>query len=283
MSGARRAASKRRSNGVSPRKSPFSVPTPAAFSLVLTCEHASAHVPARFREIFASEAAERALHSHRGWDPGALRVARHLARSLDAPLYAGKMSRLLIDLNRPLRHPDVLSQWSRRLAGEQREMLVREHLRHWDAVTGRLQEGISAEGPAVHLGVHSFTPNLSELSDPAVKVGHQLSPRSAPGQRGLSKRNFDVGVLYDPQRRLEVHFASRLVAALQGVGLCVRRNAPYRGVAAGLTTSLRRTFAEECYAGLELELNQARFACRASGEAEVISALVSVLACTATH
>jgi hypothetical protein len=44
----------------------------------------------------------------------------------------------------------------------------------------------------------------------------------------------------------------------------VRRNYPYRGWSDGLTTALRRRFAERAYVGIELEVNQ-RFP-RADGE-----------------
>jgi len=45
-------------------------------------------------------ARRRLLDSHRGHDPGALAMARSLARSLDATLLAATVSRLLVALNR---------------------------------------------------------------------------------------------------------------------------------------------------------------------------------------
>ena len=41
--------------------------------------------------------------------------------------------------------------------------------------------------------------------------------------------------------------------------VCLRRNYPYRDVADGLATWLRRRFADPDYAGFELEVNQAVF------------------------
>jgi len=65
-------------------------------------------------------------------------------------------------------------------------------------------------------------------------------------------------VLYDPRRRWERALAGRLVDGWRAAcpGLRARRNAPYRGDADGLTTTLRRHWADRRYAGLELELNQ---------------------------
>jgi predicted N-formylglutamate amidohydrolase len=78
-----------------------------------------------------------------------------------------------------------------------------------------------------------------------------------PVWRG-AKRNFAIGILYDPnrprERSLAIDWQRRLRAELPRLG--VRRNAPYRGDADGLTTALRREFPAERYLGLELELNQ---------------------------
>jgi predicted N-formylglutamate amidohydrolase len=85
------------------------------------------------------------------------------------------------------------------------------------------------------VAVHSFTPVL----------------------RG-AVRDYGIGILYDPRRRRERALAlawqRQLRAALPGVG--VRRNAPYRGDADGLTTALRRERPPRRYLGIELELNQ---------------------------
>jgi hypothetical protein len=43
---------------------------------------------------------------------------------------------------------------------------------------------------------------------------------------------------------------------LEAPGLRVRRNYPYRGVADGFTTALRRRFPADLYLGIELEVNQ---------------------------
>jgi hypothetical protein len=59
-------------------------------------------VPSRYRALFRDQ--EAVLKTHRGSDLGALWLARELATALEAPLFAGSVSRLLIDLNRSLHH-----------------------------------------------------------------------------------------------------------------------------------------------------------------------------------
>ena len=203
----------------------------ARWSLLLTCEHGGNRVPREYRTLFQGR--ERLLASHRGFDPGALALGRSLSHALKAELIAATTTRLLVDLNRSPHNPAVFSELSRRLTRDQREALLDHHHRpHWE----RVRAAIAARsGRVLHLAVHSFT----------------------PVRRG-AKRSFAIGILYDPERRRERSLATawqrRLRAELPR--LRVRRNAPYRGSADGLTTALRREFPARRYLGLELELNQ---------------------------
>ena len=48
------------------------------------------------------------LEQHFAWDPGALAVGRRLSEMLDAPLVYGRVSRLVIDVNRDPADPDSI-------------------------------------------------------------------------------------------------------------------------------------------------------------------------------
>lgn len=67
---------------------------------VLVCEHASNHIPHEYARLGLRASN---LEEHIAWDIGAAEVTRLLAERLDAPAFLGTYSRLLIDLNRPLR------------------------------------------------------------------------------------------------------------------------------------------------------------------------------------
>ena len=73
--------------------------------LVLICDHASNFIPKQFGGLGLGK---RELESHIAWDPGALPVARRLSKALDATLIESRLSRLLIDCNRPLDAPDLI-------------------------------------------------------------------------------------------------------------------------------------------------------------------------------
>ena len=80
--------------------------------LVLTCEHAGNRVPARYRHLFAARGAQAALHSHRGYDPGALLLARRLSARFRTELYYNTVTRLLVEPNKTIGHKAVFSEFS---------------------------------------------------------------------------------------------------------------------------------------------------------------------------
>jgi len=202
--------------------------------VVVTCEHGGNRIPAEYRGMFRGW--RRILDTHRGYDPGALVMARQLSGMLDAPLVWSTVSRLLIDLNRSLDNPNVWSDATRDLPPAMQQRIVRRHYAPYrQRVAAIIQGAIAAGRRVLHLSSHSFTPVLD---------GHV--------------RMADVGLLYDPARPGEAVFASRWKSAFAAATprLRVRRNYPYAGKNDGLTSSLRRRFSPERYVGIEIELNQ---------------------------
>ncbi|HET9948882.1 MAG TPA: N-formylglutamate amidohydrolase [Longimicrobiales bacterium] len=204
------------------------------WSMLVTCEHGGNEVPAEHAVLFAGH--EEALRSHRGWDPGALTLARELAARLGAPLLSATVTRLLVDLNRSPHNPRVFSEITRALPPAERlALLERWHRPHWEAVEGAVRRCVETGGRVLHLGVHTFTPVL----------------------RGEVRRP-DLALLYDPRRPAERASAAWWARALERAapGRVVARNRPYRGASDGLTTSLRRRYGDDVYLGFELEVNQ---------------------------
>lgn len=201
---------------------------------LVTCEHGGNRIPPRYRPLFAGF--EAPLGSHRGFDPGALALARELAAALDAPLFFSTTSRLLIDLNRSTGHPKLYSEATRRApAAVRREILAAHYLPYRDRVEAHIAAAVADGSRVVHLASHSFTPVLDG-----------------------EVRNADVGLLYDPARAGEAGLCRRWQACLEEAapGLRVRRNYPYTGKSDGFTAYLRRRFPPAAYLGIELEINQ---------------------------
>ena len=202
--------------------------------LVVTCEHAGNVVPERYRPLFVGH--EQLLPTHRGWDPGALTLAREMAARFRAPLHYEETTRLLVDLNRSVGTHELHTEVSRHLSlRERREILDVYYYPHRKRVAAAVAEIVDAGDCVVQICSHSFTPELN---------GHV--------------RNADVGMLYDPGRPGEVAFATAWIDALRAADptLRLRRNYPYLGKSDGVAQSLRRVHPADRYVGIELEVNQ---------------------------
>lgn len=207
---------------------------------IVTCEHAGNIIPAPYKKHFTGK--KRLLESHRGYDIGALPLARALSRALDCPLHFTRVSRLLVDCNRSRGSRNLFSEISRGLGSAERGKII---MHHYDPYRKEVEDDIAATiaaGAAVlHFSVHSFTPVLEGVV-----------------------RNTDLGILYDPARALEREFCRRLVPLLERElpGMRIRLNYPYRGTSDGFTSHLRKKFPGESYLGIEIEANQALLAKR---------------------
>ena len=206
---------------------------------IVSCEHASNRVPARFSPLF--EGKEKVLASHQAYDLGAAKLARRLAKQFHAPVHLGSISRLLIDLNRSQSNRKSLySTYSKKLQHSDLELLLQKYYHPYRAkVEGAVARVIGKGKPVLHISVHSFAP---------VKGGRV--------------RKADIGLLYDPTRRNEKHISGCLVQFLQeqAGSLRVRRNYPYLGKTDGFTSYLRKKYSAKLYAGIEIEINQALLA-----------------------
>lgn len=191
-------------------------------------------MPAKYGPLFRKHRA--ALDSHRGYDPGALAVARDFAAALGAELVHSTTTRLLVELNRSLHHRALFSEISCKLPpDERRKVLDRYYFPYREWVEAQVRDAVEQRRRVLHISCHSFTPRL---------VGET--------------RRADIGLLYDPRRTAEARFCSVWQNTLGDADprLTVRRNYPYRGYADGLTTSLRKRYPDPAYAGIEIEVNQ---------------------------
>lgn len=204
-------------------------------AILLTCEHASSAIPQGLESVFESH--EAVLQTHRGYDLGALEVFQILRDELQPQFaLAGCYTRLAIELNRSLHHPALFSDFTRGLPLGEKQRLIQQIWAPFRTATQeailRIHQETSLE--VCHLSVHSFTQNLNGTCRPV-----------------------EIGLLYDPARPAEKYLARQWARNINAVrpSWRVRFNYPYRGVADGHTTALRRLFPDR-YLGLEVELQQ---------------------------
>lgn len=196
-----------RRGGVTASDSVRIVNPDGAGRFVFTCDHASNFLPGEYGTLGLPEAE---LSRHIAWDPGALPVARRLAEALDATLVETRISRLVIDCNRPLDAANLICETSEGtvipgnagLTAEQRQGRIdlAWHPFH-DAVDQVVEARLAAGRPTCLISVHSFTP---------VYFGKH--------------RPWHVGIIHDEDARL----AAPLIAGLKAhPELTVGVNEPY--------------------------------------------------------
>ncbi len=190
-------------------------------------------------------------------------MARALAKALRARLVSSTVSRLLVDLNRSIGHPQLFSPWTRGSPATIQARIIDRHYRPYrEEVEGLVRQSTSRGRRVIHISSHSFTPALHG------KV-----------------RRADVGLLYDPARHAEAELCARWKESLGAVDptLRVRRNYPYAGKGDGLTSYLRTRFPRGAYVGIELEVNQSIVVAAGRRWASVRRGLIDSLrmACTA--
>ncbi len=186
--------------------------------LVVVCEHASNDIPSEWGDLGLT-AAQR--DAHIAWDPGALGLARGLAKRLGGVLIHAPVSRLVYDLNRspdrvgamPVRSEIHDIPGNATLTPDERVRRTQSlYVPFHAALHSLVAEGIAAGLTPAILTIHSFT---------AVYFGQ---PRAV-----------EFGVIHDADPTL----AHAIVdAARKATRLCTELNAPY-SAADDVTHTLR--------------------------------------------
>ena len=190
-------------------------------------------VPAQYSSFFKDN--EAVLGTHRAYDIGAIELYETLVQKLN-PDYClkGEVSRLLIELNRSLHHPQLFSEFTKSLGKNEKEELIVNYYRPYRTeIENFIRSNINSSFNTLHVSVHSFTNELKGI-----------------------QRNADLGILYDPKSALEKEFVRiyKNELSMHLPAFRLRLNYPYLGTADGFTSHLRKKFPQQ-YAGIEIELN----------------------------
>jgi len=202
-------------------------------SCLLVCDHASNRMPEGYGTLGLPP---EEMTNHTAWDPGALEVARHLSRLMDAPLVASNVSRLVIDCNRAFTAANLIAETAegKPVPGnlgldvdERTHRITAYHEPFHDAI-----DTLLAERPfAAVVSVHSFTPVFFGKARP-----------------------WHIGILHDADARLADVLMRRLEAA---PGIVAGRNEPY-SPADGVYYTLERHGTSQGLAAVMIEIRNDR-------------------------
>ncbi len=202
--------------------------------ILIVADHASAHVPAHIDLVIDPDV----LETHIAVDIGVTELTEALCDLLDCRAILGATSRLVVDLNRNVDDPAVISASSDGIAipgnaldNDQRRARLDRYSHPYH---NRLAEMIADNRPAMILSLHSFTPQLA----------------TAPAQL----RPWDIGILYNEDDR-----APRIaIPLLEATGACVGDQQPYSGKI--LNATMNRHAEAQSIAYLGIEMRQDRIA-----------------------
>lgn len=201
---------------------------------IASCEHAGKTVPVKYIPLF--EKHSELLESHQGWDPGAEDLTHVIAQKINTETFVYSYTRLLIEPNRSIKHPQLFSAITKNLDNHEKQLLIENYYKPYRNRIEMSAKSALAEGNVVfHISVHTFTP---------VWKGKE--------------RMVDIGLLYDPGRKFEKKFSNKWGERLHSLcpKLKILMNQPYKGRSDGLTSYLRNQLNSEKYIGIELEVNQ---------------------------
>lgn len=176
---------------------------------VVTCDHASNHVPADVAGGDLGLSADE-MGRHIAYDIGAAGVTRHLADLLDAPAVLSRFSRLVIDPNRGADDPTLVMQlYDGTIIPANRNITPEAIAQRKETYYDRYHEAVAeltarADDPII-IAIHSYTPRLNSQKP----------------------RPWHIGILYDPR---DARLARPFLDALLAEGdIVVGENEPYAG------------------------------------------------------
>lgn len=172
--------------------------------VMLVCEHASNHIPARYAGLGMTDAAK---ISHAAWDPGAQAISERLSALLNATLVISTVSRLVYDCNRPPTSTGAIRAVSEQIIVPGNASLTTiEQIERVETVYQPFTQVVSDtiasyETAPILVTIHSFTRTYND-----------------------QKRDVDIGIIHDADDRLATTMVEMSDADL---GLEFALNEPY--------------------------------------------------------
>lgn len=203
--------------------------------LVISCEHAVNTVPSHYTHLFQQH--ESILQTHHATDFGALELTSQMSKTIGCEYTQSAVTRLLIDCNRSLTHSRCFSKFTKQLPNSEQKSLIDHYYLPFRQQTKHIVDAHIANNEQVlHLSVHTFAPILKGFI-----------------------QNAGIGLLYDFRRHGEKEVARLWHGLLlqETPEYRIRMNYPFPGNSDSFTTSLRSSYAERDYLGIEMEVNQA--------------------------
>jgi len=181
--------------------------------LLIVCDHASNKIPKKLGNLGVRK---KDLEKHVAWDPGTEDIDLYMAKQLKAPAVVAEYSRLVVDLNRGKKSPDIMREVydhivvpaNKGLTPAQKKQRIDEFFTPYhEMIETRLKQILARKKVPVLISIHSFTPKMDGF-----------------------KRPWHVGVLWNKDDRIARHVIQNMRALDKkhlGRRIVVGENEPY--------------------------------------------------------
>ena len=183
---------------------------PSSVKLLIIADHASNYIPNKYSNLGLTK---KDILSHKAYDPGVKDLAINLSNKLNSQLVLGEYSRLLIDYNRDVNDPTLISAISdRKLILENKKITKQERIYRiknmYRPYHEKIKKKILEKKINVIISLHSFNPIFKG-----------------------KKRSLKYGILSNRDRRL----SDKIISELRKRRNIVGDNEPYKGSLIGDT------------------------------------------------
>ncbi len=198
-------------------------------NLILICDHAANTIPSELNCLGLKQAQ---LDTHIAWDLGAAKVAKGLARLLQAPLVLSGYSRLIIDCNRPLHSEELIPLRSagvdipgnQNLSALERAARIEQFYNPYHKAIEQLISRRSGLGapflPRILLSIHSFTPVLNNTLRPwHIGLAARFDMRLLQGLFKLLSRSGEIEVGFNQPYAIDDNYDYSLPKHAETAGI----------------------------------------------------------------
>jgi len=140
--------------------------------IILLCDHASKIIPKKYKNLGLSQ---KNINRHIGWDIGALKLAKRIAKKTSSTLIHSGYSRLLVDCNRSLKSKDAFIKKSEdtiipgNIGINKNEKIVRANKYYFpyhNQIQKIIEKNLKKKIIPIIVSIHSFTPIYKNKSRP---------------------------------------------------------------------------------------------------------------------
>lgn len=143
---------------------------------LLTCEHGGNEIPQQYRRFLKQQQTFKFAPWVRSRSPD---LFLQLKKAANFSHYS-TVSRLLVELNRSPRHPQLFSEITRRLpSAKKEEILSSFYFPYRNLIEAKIEEWIQEGEEVIHLSIHTFTPVLNGITRNA-DIGFYMIPHVRP-------------------------------------------------------------------------------------------------------